>query len=80
MSKFLNSDGVKYLWGKIKEFVISKVPTKVSQLTNDSNTSPWRRCPKARCPRMSAASFQTSRASRLFPDISRPGNLLSAVR
>ena len=36
MSKFLNSDGVLYLWSKIKALVTSAVPTKVSQLTNDS--------------------------------------------
>lgn len=36
MSKFLNGDGVLYLWGKIKTYVGSVLPTKVSQLTNDS--------------------------------------------
>lgn len=36
MSKFLNGDGVLYLWGKIKTYVGSMLPTKVSQLTNDS--------------------------------------------
>lgn len=36
MSKFLNGDGVLYLWTKIKAYVGSALPTKVSQLTNDS--------------------------------------------
>jgi len=36
MSKFLDSNGVSYLWGKVKEHVAGKVPTKTSQLENDS--------------------------------------------
>jgi len=36
MSKFLDSNGVAYLWGKVKEHVAGKVPTKTSQLENDS--------------------------------------------
>lgn len=32
--KYLDKDGLTYLWGKIK----SKIPTKYSQLTNDNNT------------------------------------------
>lgn len=54
MSKFLNSDGVKYLWGKIKEFVISKVPTKVSQLTNDSNYITLAQVPEGALPSSTA--------------------------
>lgn len=36
MSKFLNGDGVLYLWGKIKSYVSGALPTKVSELTNDA--------------------------------------------
>jgi len=32
MAKYLNSDGLAYLWNKIK----AAIPTKTSQLTNDS--------------------------------------------
>lgn len=36
MSSFLDRDGVLYIWGKIKSFVADRIPTKTSQLTNDS--------------------------------------------
>lgn len=36
MSKFLNGDGVLYLWGKIKSYVSDALPTKVSELANDA--------------------------------------------
>lgn len=36
MAKYLDSDGVLYLWGKIKSLVSGAVPTKTSDLTNDS--------------------------------------------
>lgn len=32
----LDENGVLYLWNKVKSFVTSKLPTKTSQLTNDS--------------------------------------------
>ena len=32
----LDENGVLYLWNKVKTFVTSKLPTKTSQLTNDS--------------------------------------------
>lgn len=32
----LDENGVLYLWNKVKSFVTSKLPTKISQLTNDS--------------------------------------------
>lgn len=32
----LDDNGVLYLWNKIKAYVTSKLPTKTSQLTNDS--------------------------------------------
>lgn len=32
----LDENGVLYLWGKIKALITSKLPTKTSQLTNDS--------------------------------------------
>lgn len=34
--KFLDNDGLLYLWTKIKDLVSKSVPTKVSELTNDS--------------------------------------------
>ena len=36
MSKYLDNNGLLYLWQKIKSYVTSKMPTKTSQLTNDS--------------------------------------------
>lgn len=36
MSKYLDSNGLLYLWQKVKDYVTSKVPTKTSQITNDS--------------------------------------------
>lgn len=35
-NKYLDNDGVLYLWGKIKALVTGAVPTKTSDLTNDS--------------------------------------------
>jgi len=35
-NKYLDNDGVLYLWGKIKALVSGAVPTKTSDLTNDS--------------------------------------------
>ena len=37
MKKYLDLTGLGTLWQNVKAFVISKVPTKTSQLTNDSN-------------------------------------------
>ena len=34
--RFLDETGLATLWGKIKTYVNGKMPTKVSQLTNDS--------------------------------------------
>lgn len=34
--KYLDNNGLLYLWQKIKEYVTTKLPTKTSQLTNDS--------------------------------------------
>jgi hypothetical protein len=34
--EYLDKDGVLYFWQKIKTWVAGKIPTKVSQLTNDS--------------------------------------------
>lgn len=34
--KYLDNDGVLYLWGKVKSHVSSVLPTKTSDLTNDS--------------------------------------------
>lgn len=36
MSKFLNNEGLLYLWGKIKNYVAGALPKKVSELENDS--------------------------------------------
>lgn len=36
MSKFLNNEGLLYLWGKIKTYVTGALPKKVSELENDS--------------------------------------------
>lgn len=36
-NKYLDNDGVLYLWNKIKALVTGAVPTKTSDLTNDSN-------------------------------------------
>lgn len=36
MSKFLNNEGLLYLWGKIKTYVTGVLPKKVSELENDS--------------------------------------------
>lgn len=36
MANFLNSDGVLYLWQKVKELVTKNKVTKTSELTNDS--------------------------------------------
>lgn len=36
MSKFLNNEGLLYLWGKIKTYVSGALPKKVSELENDS--------------------------------------------
>lgn len=36
MSKFLDQNGLLYFWQKMKAFVTGSVPTKTSQLTNDS--------------------------------------------
>ena len=36
MSKYLGADGVTFLWQKIKAYVANQVPTKTSDLTNDS--------------------------------------------
>jgi hypothetical protein len=36
MAKYLDSTGLTHLWAKIKSYVSSNVPTKVSDLTNDS--------------------------------------------
>lgn len=36
MSKYLDNNGLLYLWQKVKDHVTSKMPTKTSQLTNDS--------------------------------------------
>lgn len=36
MSKFLDQNGILYFWQKVKSFVSGSVPTKTSQLTNDS--------------------------------------------
>lgn len=36
MSKFLDNNGLLYLWQKVKDYVTTKTPTKTSQLTNDS--------------------------------------------
>lgn len=35
-NSYLDSDGVLYFWQKIKSYVTSKMPTKTSDLTNDS--------------------------------------------
>lgn len=35
-NKYLDNDGVLYLWGKVKTLVSGAVPTKTSDLTNDS--------------------------------------------
>ena len=35
-NKYLDNDGVLYLWNKIKSLVSNAVPTKTSDLTNDS--------------------------------------------
>lgn len=35
-NKYLDNDGVLYLWGKVKSLVSGAVPTKTSDLTNDS--------------------------------------------
>lgn len=34
--KYLDNNGLLYLWQKIKDYVTTKLPTKTSQLTNDS--------------------------------------------
>lgn len=36
MSKYLDNNGLLYLWQKLKAYVSSVLPTKTSQLTNDS--------------------------------------------
>lgn len=36
MSKYLDNNGLLYLWQKVKDHVTSKMPTKTSQLSNDS--------------------------------------------
>jgi len=36
MSKFLDQNGLLYFWQKVKNLVTGSVPTKTSQLTNDS--------------------------------------------
>jgi len=36
MSKYLDNNGLLYFWQKIKALVTGSVPTKTSQLTNDS--------------------------------------------
>lgn len=44
MSKFLNNEGLLYLWGKIKTYVTGALPKKVSELENDSKfITPFRR-------------------------------------
>lgn len=36
MTKYLDYDGLLYLWGKVKAYIANVVPTKTSDLTNDS--------------------------------------------